>query len=985
MARLQIRFQGTETIVPIQGAKTTVGRSGRCTIALPDPTVADVHFRIEKKARGWRLKDDGSGIGTLVNDKPVFATTLQHGDVIRAGALVCVFLTENTPVVSEPPRAEPSGPYIEQLTPPASTPEPGRPASPREAVRDEPRGYVPEREPAPQPRERRGGLSKLIAGAALLLIGGILASYMLDGPKKGGVADALLKEANADVVRSRRDIAQAEAHLRSACAKFEKIEEEYPDSRAARTAARRLERSSRDLADLQTIAAEAKSLEGVVDRFRIDAAYARVGKLRAGAHPAVKRRIEKFGAQLEAQSKQRANDAIAAAEKEAASFLAQEQHGDALRVWRLLGTGGFDVRDRAKRGEREVLKASSGAYQNVLDAVERTEDLGARIALLEAQRESFVGTPQANALEIRISGLRARRMGASTPSIKKPTEQVLPTGPTPGTPPVKKPEAVDPNAPYADPAEIAALVKEMRYGAAAARLYRTSRHKLAAVRVEELTRLAKLHSDLAAAIQSAPAEFTGIRVRKGVRRDAAGATNEAFLAKEEGATKPYPWAEFPAKSFETLIRKAGFGKPPRLETALLFSELGLDKDADRVFLAYFKSGQDVGFFNQAFARYRGIDQPEGGFVLFGNAVVTPQEKADALLADQIEGLVRDSRSSDPKKRTAAWASLEQLGDPGVKALVASLREYRKGLADLLRRHRGLSRERAVAMFARELPPRRKHALKFILDPQAYPYPNKTAAAQKEAEDRVNKVREIWETPTKILLEKSEGARTALEDLTVIDSQLELHSPEDGQIHLDVLAEIESRLDMKHLAIDNRNKGRIEYNDAVVKYNKELKDTSVSAEERDNVRAVNDYRWMMGLECVKIDERLVRAARKHSIEMAQLEYFAHDSPTGKLKNPGLRARREGYGGGVGENIARGPATGEAAFWGWFRSSGHHRNMVRSGWRDLGCGAFANHWWTQKFGGMSGKSLNEPKIPVDPDPPGQSGNGLPAPRAPGAPGG
>jgi pSer/pThr/pTyr-binding forkhead associated (FHA) protein len=94
MARLKIRFQGTETIVPIQGAKTTVGRSGRCTIALPDPTVADVHFRIEEKSRGWRLKDDGSGIGTLVNDKPVFATTLEHGDVIRAGALVCVFLTE---------------------------------------------------------------------------------------------------------------------------------------------------------------------------------------------------------------------------------------------------------------------------------------------------------------------------------------------------------------------------------------------------------------------------------------------------------------------------------------------------------------------------------------------------------------------------------------------------------------------------------------------------------------------------------------------------------------------------------------------------------------------------------------------------------------------------------------------------------------------------------------------------------------------------
>ena len=59
---------------------------------------------------------------------------------------------------------------------------------------------------------------------------------------------------------------------------------------------------------------------------------------------------------------------------------------------------------------------------------------------------------------------------------------------------------------------------------------------------------------------------------------------------------------------------------------------------------------------------------------------------------------------------------------------------------------------------------------------------------------------------------------------------------------------------------------------------------------------------------------------------------------------MRARREGYSGGVGENIARGASTGVGAFWQWFRSSGHHRNML-SGWTDLGCGACKNHWWTQ----------------------------------------
>ena len=668
MARLQIKFQGTETVVPIQDDKvTTVGRSGRCTIALPDPTVADVHFRIEHRSKGWRLKDDGSGIGTLVNDKPVFATTLNHGDVIRAGALVCVFLTEKPARAKPKPKPKPQ-PQADEFVPAVSGSAPAERERPARPPREE-------RELPPAPRKNP---TTLIAGVVLLLVGGILAMSMLKGQKGGGAADTLLKEANAAVAESRTNVDKAPGLLRMACEKFEKIEAEYPDSGAARTASRRLERARRDLSDLETIASEKKSLEGVTDRARIDAAYARVAKLRGGAHPAVLSRIEEFNAQIEEQSKSRANEAIATAEQEAAAFLADKKHGQALEVWRVLGAGHFSVRERARKGEKEVLAASAAAYKNVLATTERTEDLDARIALLEAQRESFVGTPQANALEIRISGLRARRLGASTPTIKKPKEEVLPAGPSKGT---AEPEKVDPNAPYSDPEEIAALVKEMRYGAAAARLYRASRHKLAGVRVEELTRLAKLLSDLAAAVQSKPADFTNIRVKNGVRRDAAGATNEAFLASEDGATKAYPWAGFPTKSFETLIRKAGFGRPPRLEVALLYAELGLKKDADRVFLSYFKSGQDVGFFNQAFARYRGIDQPAEGFVLFRNAVVTPQEQKAAELADQIAALVRESRSSDPKKRERAWGKLEELGDPGIEALVTSLREFRKGLVD----------------------------------------------------------------------------------------------------------------------------------------------------------------------------------------------------------------------------------------------------------------------------------------------------------------
>ena len=67
----------------------------------------------------------------------------------------------------------------------------------------------------------------------------------------------------------------------------------------------------------------------------------------------------------------------------------------------------------------------------------------------------------------------------------------------------------------------------------------------------------------------------------------------------------------------------------------------------------------------------------------------------------------------------------------------------------------------------------------------------------------------------------------------------------------------------------------------------------------------------------------------------------------------------------------------AFWQWFGSSGHHRNMLMPGHTEMGCGAARHHWWTQLFGRLTGKSLNPPQVPPDPDPPGESGNGMPAP--------
>jgi hypothetical protein len=138
-------------------------------------------------------------------------------------------------------------------------------------------------------------------------------------------------------------------------------------------------------------------------------------------------------------------------------------------------------------------------------------------------------------------------------------------------------------------------------------------------------------------------------------------------------------------------------------------------------------------------------------------------------------------------------------------------------------------------------------------------------------------------------------------------------------------------------------------------------TSADEEELACMNATNSYRRMMGLKILEIDERLVRAGRKHSEEMKTLDYFAHESPVAENKSPGLRCAHEGYPGAGAENIAVGMQRGEHAFACWYRSSGHHRNIL-GGHSQIGVGR-CEAYWTQDFGGSStlrGRRIDDPSI-------------------------
>jgi uncharacterized protein YkwD len=107
--------------------------------------------------------------------------------------------------------------------------------------------------------------------------------------------------------------------------------------------------------------------------------------------------------------------------------------------------------------------------------------------------------------------------------------------------------------------------------------------------------------------------------------------------------------------------------------------------------------------------------------------------------------------------------------------------------------------------------------------------------------------------------------------------------------------------------------------------------TLSGSEASLFRTMNSVRTARGLAPLRVDIRLVRAARGHSADMMRRQYFAHGSV----------ARRAVAAG------ARGPLFGEDLAWGagvtaqwvvdkWLASPAHRAVMLRPGFRRVGIG-------------------------------------------------
>ena len=109
-------------------------------------------------------------------------------------------------------------------------------------------------------------------------------------------------------------------------------------------------------------------------------------------------------------------------------------------------------------------------------------------------------------------------------------------------------------------------------------------------------------------------------------------------------------------------------------------------------------------------------------------------------------------------------------------------------------------------------------------------------------------------------------------------------------------------------------------------------------EKTILEMINEERINKGLEPLSINEKLQKAARQHSVDMACKNYFNHTDLDGNSYDE--RVTEQGYEfAAVGENIYAGDNRyncPEQAYKGWYRSQRHYQVMFHNMVTEIGIG-------------------------------------------------
>jgi uncharacterized protein YkwD len=121
-----------------------------------------------------------------------------------------------------------------------------------------------------------------------------------------------------------------------------------------------------------------------------------------------------------------------------------------------------------------------------------------------------------------------------------------------------------------------------------------------------------------------------------------------------------------------------------------------------------------------------------------------------------------------------------------------------------------------------------------------------------------------------------------------------------------------------------------------------------------VSLTNAERAKVGCPALSRNGALDNAAQGHAADMANQNYFSHNSLDGRT--PWDRIAQAGYpsNSGRAENIAAGQNSPASVVSTWMNSAGHRANILNCSYRSIGVGygykvnATYDHYWVQDFG-------------------------------------
>ncbi|NUN49345.1 MAG: FHA domain-containing protein [Candidatus Brocadiae bacterium] len=893
MIHLLVRFEGAEERFTFTQDVISLGRTAQNTIQVKDPKASRNHAEIRRVDDGWKLVDLESSNGTSINGEKANTQTLKPGDVIAIGLFEIVFQPDKQPMVQIPPKvtAEPIEKTVVDTQPPRPVPA------------------------AADPRARMFALARKITVAAAVLVGGLIVTNQI----RGSIAERRAQESAYKSAVSLADsgdyedaIARLEAFivtnpeadlLKRASAKRDEFR-----TTLARTTAEAKARRDRDFADLLTaqMALNASS------------------------------RFEAASAQIDAYL---AQEDFAGAVDEAKRFLLEAPEG-ALR----------ERMSEKLRGSLAAAAESWDALQDKVNAMTRAEKYGEAIALLGSQQSRYSGTrfgyeiaSKTRAIQ-RLSGVTAAYASGAPEMSAAAQESMLAVGD---------------------------LVKARRYAEALKALDKAlsgmgpKEREGAAGRKIDIERQASIFGKLHAAINSGALKDRLIDLGGGVNgwlSQAAdlGVTIEFRDPSGKGGTTGRKWTQVPGADMLAYFRFLELNETDLLGLAAFCYENRLAESGAEILFGLSKQEALRSEVFGLIARVRQMGVPADGFVYYERGWYTGTEFTYAKLdhkARKGAGLVA---KIDTKSASEGYRIYREIADDGTltpefKAVatgyyVKELRAKRQAIMKSLQSSPAVSNFKALQDMKRQLNLVRAEAIRVIYDKTIYPDENHGVEGQPVVDDAVKLVRDLWEKPLKTVV-LDEGVRVLVEAGQTTNGWLaemgESANDADLEEFENLLSAIGEKLHLRNVCLDARERKLLEYNRKVWEYNRK-NDGGMSGFEIDCITITNEYREMMGREILQHDELLGKTAEKHSTEMVEMAYFAHESPISTRRTPMDRAKLEGYTGGVGENIATGYGSPKAAFDGWYNSSGHHRNMLSDAWNHIGIGCVNGTMWTENLG-------------------------------------